>query len=112
MKRHEGFLFFGTIAHVEETIRHIIEGPSWHWNPVRFLVLDFTHVAGVDMSSAEAFVRIQRLLAGRRVVLVFCGLSEDSPVAKSLQSVEVLGAEGVELFSTFSDAMECASFCL
>jgi SulP family sulfate permease len=95
---------------VEGTIRDLVEGPAWHRSPVRFLVLDLTHVAGLDMSSAEAFVRLQRLLNEKRVVLVFCGLEADSPVAMSLQSVEVLGAEGVELFSTFNDAMECEFF--
>lgn len=105
-----GFLFFGTIAHVEETIRSLIEGPSWQKSPIQFLVVDLTLVAGVDMSSAEAFVRIQRLLATKGVTLVFCGFSEDSAVGKALHNVEVLGAEGVELFSTFNDAMECKYF--
>ncbi|KAF9524794.1 sulfate transporter family-domain-containing protein [Crepidotus variabilis] len=104
--RLQGFLFFGTITYVEETIRSLIEGPYWHQHPVQFLVLDLSLVAGVDMSSAEAFVRIQRLLAARYVTLVFCGFAVESPVGKALQSVEVLGASGVELFSTFSDAME------
>lgn len=63
------------------------------------------------MSSAEAFVRVQRLLALKHVTLVFCGFSADSSVGKALQSVDVLGAEGVELFSTLNDAMECEKFC-
>ena len=77
---------------------------------MRLLMLDLTHVAGLDVSLAEAFVRLQRLLNEKRVVLVFCGLEADSPVAMSLQSVEVLGAEGVELFSTFNGTMECGVF--
>jgi len=105
----QGFLFFGTITYVEETIRSLIEGPLWQRNPVQFLVLDFTLVAGVDMSSAEALVRVQRLLASKCVTLVFCGFTVDSPVGKALQSVEILGAEQVQLFSTFNDAMECQS---
>jgi sulfate permease, SulP family len=92
---------------VEDTIRELVDGASWHRNPVRFLVLDFTHVAGVDMSSAEALLRVQRLLASKKIILVFCGFSVESAVGNALQSVEVLGAEGVELFSSFSDAMEC-----
>ena len=102
-----GFLFFGTISYVEETIRSVVEGPSWSKNPVRFLVLDLSLVHGVDMSSAEAFVRILRLLQQKYIALVFCGFEADSAVGKALQSVDVLGAEGVELFSTFNDAMEC-----
>jgi MFS superfamily sulfate permease-like transporter len=53
----EGFLFFGTITHVEETIRSLIEDPYWQQRPVQFLVLDLSLVAGINMSSAEAFVR-------------------------------------------------------
>ncbi|KAF8896886.1 hypothetical protein CPB84DRAFT_1815880 [Gymnopilus junonius] len=104
--RLQGFLFFGTIAYVEETIRNLLEGPYWLHQPIQFLVLDLSLVAGVDMSSAEAFVRIQRLLAAKRVTLVFCGFTIDSPIGKALRSVEVLGTHGVELFLTFNDAME------
>ncbi|KXN82362.1 hypothetical protein AN958_02648 [Leucoagaricus sp. SymC.cos] len=103
-----GFLFFGTITYAEESIWNLIEGPSWQKNPIQFLVVDLTLVAGVDMSASEAFVRVQRLLSAKGVTLVFCGFSADSAVGKSLRSVDVLGAEGVELFSTFNDAMERA----
>jgi len=102
-----GFLFFGTISSVEDTIRSIIEEPSWQNSPVQYLVLDLSLVAGVDMSSAEAFVRIHRFLSAKSVTLVFCGFSAESAVGKALDSVQVLGADGVELFSTFNDAMEC-----
>lgn len=117
--RLQGFLFFGTISQVEDTIRSIIEGPAWQTNPIRFLVLDLTLVAGVDMSAAEAFVRIQRFLAAKRVTLVICGCGGGSEgegergvsggggrVVKALESAQVLGAENVELFEGFHDAME------
>jgi len=58
------------------------------------------------MSSAECFVRIQRLLYDKGISLVFCGIQADSSVGKALSSVDVLGAQGVELFSTLNDAME------
>lgn len=104
--RLQGFLFFGTITCIEETIRDLIKGPSWQKNPIRFLIVDLSLVAGVDMSASEAFVRIHRLLDGKGVTLVFCGFSADSAIGKSLTSVNVLGAEGVESFLTFNDAME------
>ena len=56
--RLQGFLFFGTIAHVEEKMRTLVAGAEWHANPVRFLILDLSLVAGVDLSAAEAFVRV------------------------------------------------------
>ena len=38
---------------------------------------------------------------------MFCGFQAGSAIGKALASVDVLGAEGVELFETFNDAMEC-----
>ena len=70
-------------------------------------MLDLSLVAGVDMSSAEAFVWIHRVLAAKRVTLVFCGSTEDSPIVERLRSVEVLGAGRVELFGIFNGATEC-----
>jgi len=110
--RLQGYLFFGTITQVENAIRALISPPpgtsSWLRHPIRFLVLDLTLVYGVDMSAAEAFVRIQRLLAARYVTLVFCGIDADADdnVGRALRSVDVLNMEGVELFRTFGDAME------
>lgn len=70
-------------------------------------MLDLSLVAGVDMSSAEAFVRLQRLLCGKSITLVFCGFQAGSSIGQALGSVGVLGSPGVELFSTLNDAMEC-----
>lgn len=102
-----GFLFFGTIVSVEECIRDLIEGASWNRNPVRFLVLDLSMAAGIDMSAAEAFVRVHRLVMAKHVILVFCGFDSRSAIGQALETVEVLGASGVELFSTLNDALEC-----
>ncbi|KAI9058951.1 hypothetical protein FKP32DRAFT_1596829 [Trametes sanguinea] len=104
--RLQGFMFFGTITHVEEAIRTLLEDHVWRRNPIRFLVLDLALVAGVDMSAAEAFVRVQRLLASKKVVLVLCGFTVDSSVGHALNNVGLLEMDGVELFETFSDAVE------
>ncbi|OSC98639.1 hypothetical protein PYCCODRAFT_1374821 [Trametes coccinea BRFM310] len=104
--RLQGFMFFGTITHVEEALRALLEDHAWRRNPIRFLVLDLALVAGVDMSAAEAFVRVQRLLAGKKVVLVLCGFTVDSSVGRALNNVGLLEMDGVELFETFSDAVE------
>ena len=107
--RLQGFLFFGTITNVEESIRGLVEDRSWQQNPIRFLVVDLSLVYGVDMSAAEAFVRIQRLLSSKMVVLVFCGFSVDSTVGKSLSNVGLFDTDHVECFVTCNDAMECKS---
>ena len=83
-------------------------GPNeWHQNPIRFLVIDLTVVAGVDMSAAEAFVRIQRILSARSITMVLCGFEAESPIGRALKNVGLLESSSVELFSTFNDAMEC-----
>jgi sulfate permease, SulP family len=93
-------------------LRNIVDGPDWQGNPVRFVVVDLSLVVGVDMSAAEAFVRVQRLLAAKGVVLVFCGVTADNPSGKALSSVGVLQEPYVEVFKTLNDAMECEHFSL
>lgn len=100
-------MFFGTITHVEETIRTLVEAPALLRSPIRFLILDLALVVGVDMSAAEAFVRVQRLLSTNRIVLVLCGFTVDSPVGKAFKSVDLLEMEGVEVFADFTEALEC-----
>jgi SulP family sulfate permease len=107
----QGFLFFGTITRVEETIRSLVTDSAWVRAPIRFLVLDFARILGVDLSAAEAFVRMQRLLSGRKVVLVICGAG-DGKIFRALDSVGLLDLPGVEFFMTFNDAMECELACL
>ena len=73
-------------------------------------MLDLALVVGVDMSAAEAFVRVQRLLSINTIVLVLCGFSMESPVGKALKSVDLFEMGGVEVFADFADALECESF--
>jgi len=108
--RLQGFLFFGTITNVEGSIRSLVEDSSWRQNPIRLLVVDLSLVYGVDMSAAEAFVRLQRLLSSKMVILVFCGFCMDSSVGKSLSNVGLFNMEYVECFATCNDAMECKCF--
>jgi len=65
-------------------------------------------VSGVDFSAAEAFTRVQRLLATKDVVLVFCGLASDGDVAISLQSVGMWADCGIrlEVFASLNEALE------
>ncbi|KAF8530074.1 sulfate transporter family-domain-containing protein [Hysterangium stoloniferum] len=102
----QGHLFFGTITQVEGRIRHLLDESSWRHNPVRFVVLDLSLVAGVDLSAAEAFVRVQRLLADRRVIFVLCGFALESEIGKALENVDLFHQDSVELFSNINDALE------
>ncbi|KAK0533730.1 hypothetical protein OC834_000825 [Tilletia horrida] len=104
----QGFLFFGTINSVEDLIRRALDIATWQSNPIRFLIVDFSLVSGVDFSAAEAFTRVQRLLEAKDVVLVFCGLQPDSDVGVALRSVGLWTDSDLrlEVFANLNEALE------
>ncbi|KAI9337871.1 sulfate transporter family-domain-containing protein [Zopfochytrium polystomum] len=65
----QGFIFFGVIAQLETAVDELLKSPR-----VRFIVLDFALITGVDFSAMEAFHRLKRLLVGRGIQLIFCDL--------------------------------------
>ncbi len=104
----QGFLFFGTINAVEQLIRRALDIAAWNQKPMRFLIVDFSLVSGVDFSAAEAFTRIQRLLEAKGVVLVFCGVTPDSDIGIALRNVGMWADQGVrlEVFAHLNSALE------
>jgi len=100
------YLFFGTITYVEETARELLDAAKWNRNPIRFLVIDLSLVLGVDLSASEAFVRLQRSLAIKKVILVLCGFQMDSPIGRALKSVDLFEGPNVEVFSDINEAVE------
>lgn len=103
------YLFFGTIVNVENTVRGLIEEEAFKQQPIRFLILDFSRVYGLDFSAAEAFTRINRILRKRNVQTTISGLDVRGDVGRSLQSVGLFGPEnGVQIFEDLNSAME---FC-
>jgi SulP family sulfate permease len=67
-----GYLFFGTIHHLDSHIREILnlaDQPKF-----RFLILDFRLITGVDYSAAEAFLKLKRLAMSLKVHIILCGL--------------------------------------
>lgn len=104
-----GYLFFGTIVNVENTIRGLIEEEAFKRQPIRFLILDFSRVYGLDFSAAEAFTRINRVLRKRNVQTAISGLNVEGEVGKSLQNVGLFEPEcGVPIFEDLNSALE---FC-
>ncbi|KAJ3414674.1 hypothetical protein HDV05_006209 [Chytridiales sp. JEL 0842] len=64
----KGFLFFGTISQLESYVDHLLVKTSL----VRFLILEFSMISGVDYSALEAFHRLKRQLSEKDIHLVFC----------------------------------------
>lgn len=104
-----GYLFFGTIVSVENTMRGLIEEEAFDKQPIRFLILDFSRVYGLDFSAAEAFTRINRILRKRNVQTTISGLNIEGDVGKSLQNVGLFEPDsGVPIFEDLNSALE---FC-
>ena len=102
-------VFFGTISTVEDEIRKLLEVAKWQASPIRFLIIDLGMVHGLDFSSAEAFVRVQRLLAAKDVLLILCGAAPNGLVGTALRGVDLWAdREGthVEVFAGLNDALE------
>lgn len=104
----QGFLFFATINSVESLIRRALDIAVWQKKPMRFLVIDFSLVSGLDFSAAEALTRVYRLLQRRDALLVFCGLLADGEVGLALRSVGLWADRGlkIEAFPSLNEALE------
>lgn len=102
-----GFLFFGSIVRVEKQTRALIEEEAFNRDPIRYLIFDLAHVDGIDFSAAEAFSRMERVLARRQVKMIMSGVSKQSDVGKSLRSVGLWKDESsVRFFETLNNALE------
>lgn len=105
----QGYMFFGTINGVENAIRQVLTFRKWRRNPIRFLIVDFSLVNGLDFSAAETFIKVQRLLQTKNVYLVICGAHYDSEVGKALRGVGIWSdypREFIQLFENFDEALE------
>ncbi|KAK5694100.1 hypothetical protein LTR97_009721 [Elasticomyces elasticus] len=83
----QGYLFFGSIVRVEKRVRAVIDAQSFAESPIRYLILDFSHVSGVDFSAAEAFGRMNRIIHRREVALILANVTLDNEVGNALQMV-------------------------
>jgi SulP family sulfate permease len=87
--RLQGFMFFGTASGLLEHIRSRIEDQDRP--PVRFLVLDFRRVTGVDSSAVLAFRKVMQLAKVEGAELVFTALPDQ--VRRQLEQGGVRQAE-------------------
>jgi SulP family sulfate permease len=69
-----GFIFFGTSDRIVQrvTSRVVASAPE----AIRFVVMDFRRVAGVDSSTVMSFERLKRLAERHDVVVILAGLSD------------------------------------
>ncbi|KAK4999606.1 hypothetical protein LTR66_001388 [Elasticomyces elasticus] len=105
-----GYLFFGSIVKVEKRARAIIEKEAFAAEPVHYVILDLSHVTGIDYSAANAFVRMHRILHRRRVDMVLAGVKLDDEIGQSLKRVELFveedGSPAPKVFEDLNGALE------
>ncbi|MEZ4869007.1 MAG: SulP family inorganic anion transporter [Caldilineaceae bacterium] len=68
----QGYLFFGTAIQLLEQVAQIMDESE---QPLRFLILDFQHVSGVDVSALTSFTKLRRLVDERGLQLLYTGLT-------------------------------------
>ena len=102
-----GHLFFGTIVGVENRVRALLDEEVFRSRPIRFLIIDLANVDGIDFSAAEAFTRVNRLLATRGINMILSGTHLRSEVGSSLSNVDLWNKEyGVEFCEDLNSALE------
>jgi sulfate permease, SulP family len=106
-----GYLFFGSIVAVEKRVRNLIREEAFSKQPIRYLILDFRYVSGLDFSAAEAFVRMNRVLRSRDVEMVLSGVSVDGEVGQSLVMVGLLETSENEPPKIFEDLNQALESC-
>lgn len=70
-----GYLFFGTTVQLSVSLRERAEDPSR--TPLKFAVLDFEHINGIDSSAAFEFNRMRLIAKKQGFVLVLTGLKPE-----------------------------------
>jgi SulP family sulfate permease len=70
----QGYLFFGTAGRVYSRLQERLADRSLQ--PLKFLVIDFTHVTGLDASASLSFQKMSQLAESKDFRLVIAGLGK------------------------------------
>lgn len=71
----QGYLFFGSADRMVNYVRRRLQAPGQ--TPLRFLVLDFRHVSGLDSAATSGFLKIRRMSEDHRVKVFLTHMSAD-----------------------------------
>lgn len=79
----QGYIFFGTAYGLGERIRSRVNHPTFP--PIRFIILDFHRVSGLDSSAVFSFIKCKQLAESQNMTVLFT----DFP--KSFQNKIMMG---------------------
>lgn len=100
--RLQGYLFFGTAIRLLEQVRRRLNAPDLP--AMRFVVLDFHHVTGVDTTITLTFKKLSQLTGPRQITLVVTGAA--ATVIAQLALAGLREGEGYQLFSNLDRGLE------
>jgi len=89
----QGFIFFGTASHLFEEIRSRVANPALP--PLKFAVLDFRRVTGLDSSAIFSLRKAEQLARKRGFIIVLCQAGSD--LLTELRAENVLSPDGTFL---------------
>jgi SulP family sulfate permease len=95
----QGYIFFGTSGTIVETCRSLIAGAG-----VRYLLLDFRLVQGLDASAASSFMKLARICEQSDTRLLLSGLHADLRVM--LAKTGLLDGAAVPVFVDLDRGLE------
>jgi len=101
----EGFIFFGTANGIFEKLRQQIE--SKDNEEIKFALLDFSKIAGIDSTGMLSFVRMMQWCQDKGVTLIFTGLSK----TLEEQFIREASAIGENILKTFIDMDHGIEWC-
>lgn len=102
----QGFLFFGTANRLLDRVRQRLQKPGAP--KLRWVVLDFRRVSGLDASAELSFVKMKQLARAHDLVLVFTDLA---PRVRQQLEKEVLGDEDRATWRVFADLDRGVEWC-
>lgn len=103
----QGFMFFGTVHQLDHAISNLIRSYRHRDIPIRFLILDFSLVNGIDFSASDAFCKIFHRLTTNRIYLIIAGAPIDSELCHALRNAGIFSSGNfVQHFEKCNQALE------
>ncbi|KAI9294301.1 hypothetical protein K502DRAFT_292471 [Neoconidiobolus thromboides FSU 785] len=107
----QGFMFFGTIHQLDHSISQILKGHRHRTAPIRFIILDFTLVGGIDFSATDAFSRILYRLSSNSIYLVISGVTLDSDTGSALRKAGIWSSNNEGYVKYFEKCNQALEWC-
>jgi SulP family sulfate permease len=102
----QGYIFFGTADKLVSGIRERISDPDLP--KIRYLILDFRLVTGIDSSATLSFSKLKQLAEAQEITLIFTCLS--LKIQSQLEK-EVYGEDQIDKMLTFPDLDHGVAWC-